>query len=266
MSRMQDILDKAEREGVLRPMPPLTMPPVAAPVGSVIADRTVTPPVVIPVAAETTVVHGHLDPILVTAQSSTSATVEQYRALRTRMLHADGGNAVHVVLVTSPGHGEGKSVTVANLGLTLARDGQRRVCVVDADLRTPRMQALFGLPPGPGLSDVLAGRASLDEALVTLDEVNVTVLRAGTATAHPADLLGAAAMRHTMETLRSRFDCIVVDAPPAGPLADVGVLAPLVDSVLLVVRAGVTPKPAIHDAAASLDPSKLLGVVLNQVA
>ena len=73
-------------------------------------------------------------------------------------------------------------------------------------------------------------------------------------------------MRRTIDTLRSRFDRVVVDSPAAAPLADVGILAPLVDSMLLVVRAGVTPKPAIHDAVSAIEPSKLLGVVLNEAA
>jgi receptor protein-tyrosine kinase len=82
----------------------------------------------------------------------------------------------------------------------------------------------------------------------------------------PAELLGTTAMRRTLETLRSQFDRVVVDAPATTPLADVGILTPLVDCVLLVVRSGTTSKPAIHDAVAALDASKLLGVVLNEAA
>jgi Mrp family chromosome partitioning ATPase len=70
-------------------------------------------------------------------------------------------------------------------------------------------------------------------------------------------------MRRTVETLRARFDCVIVDAPAANPLADVGILTPLVDSVLLVVRAAVTSKPSIHDAVATIDRARLLGIVLN---
>jgi Mrp family chromosome partitioning ATPase len=73
-------------------------------------------------------------------------------------------------------------------------------------------------------------------------------------------------MRRVVDTLRTRFERIVIDAPPALPLADVGILTPLVDSVLLIVRAGVTPKPAIHDAVAAMDELKLLGMVLNDAA
>jgi len=145
-------------------------------------------------------------------------------------------------------------------------DGYQTDCVVDADLRASQQHRLFGLPDSPGLSDVLTGRASLEEALVTVEEHHITVLPVGSPSAHPAELLGTTTMRRVLESLRSRFDRIIIDAPAATPLADVGVLAPLVDSVILVVRAGVTSKPAIHDAIGAIDAGKLLGIVLNEAA
>jgi capsular exopolysaccharide synthesis family protein len=208
----------------------------------------------------------HLDARLITAASTDSTVAEQYRALRTRILHADPMTPVNVVMVTSPGRGEGKTLTVGNLGLAMAQEWQRRICIVDADLRHPQMHRIFGLPDGPGLCDVLTGRATLEEALVTLEEHQVTILPAGNVPAHPAELLGTSAMRKTIDTLRAQFDRVVLDAAPAAPLADVSILTPLVDRVLLVVRAGITSKPSIHDAVSSIDPSKLLGFVLNESA
>ncbi|PYR14236.1 MAG: capsular biosynthesis protein [Acidobacteria bacterium] len=191
---------------------------------------------------------------------------EQYRALRTRIAHTETGGAVNVVLVTSPGRGDGKSLTAANLGLAMAQEYQQRICVVDADLRASLQQRLFGLAEGVGLSDVLTGRAALEEALVTVEEHHITVLPAGSPSAHPAELLGTTAMRRVIESLRSRFDRVIIDSPAATPLADVSILAPLVDSVILVVRAGMTSKPAIHDAIGAIDAGKLLGIVLNEAA
>ena len=141
----------------------------------------------------------------------------------------------------------------------MAQDFQRRICIVDADLRHSRLHTLFGLSDGPGLADVLTGRASLSDALIQLEDQQITMLPAGRASAHPAELLGSTAMRQTIETLRSQFDRVIIDAPPTGPLADIGILAPLVDRVVLVVRAGVTTKPAIHDAVAAIDAKQLLG-------
>jgi capsular exopolysaccharide synthesis family protein len=284
MSRIQNILDKAEREGSVRRVRIAEQSPAAAagvglpsgivpspappepggalqadPIGAVAAP---SPPVpVVRVAAGV-----QLDRRLIGARGSDSLVAEQYRALRTRILHADNGAPVAALLITSPGRGEGKTLTAANLALTMAQEYQQRICIVDADMRQPQVHQLFGVADTPGLSDVLAGRAALDEALITIEEHQVTVLPAGRAPGHPAELLGTISMRRALDSLRSQFDRVVIDAPAATLLADVGILTPLVDSVLLVVRAGVTAKPAIHDAIAALDGSKLLGVVLNEAA
>jgi len=207
-----------------------------------------------------------LSPSLIAAVSPSGIAGEQYRALRTRIVHRETGGPVNVVLITSPGRGDGKSLTVANLGLAMAQEYQQRICVVDADFRSPQQHRLFGLPDAPGLSDVLTGRVSLEDALVALEEHHISVLPAGTRSAHPAELFGTTTMRRTLEALRLRFDRIVIDAPAAAPLADVGILTPLVDSIVLIVRAGITSKPAIHDAIAAVDAGKLLGIVLNEAA
>jgi capsular exopolysaccharide synthesis family protein len=272
MSRIQNILDKAEREGAVRRVHALGGSAAAAVAESPtafiapppLAGTQAIPVVPVAPAAGRVVSNVRLHPQLIMAADDGGVAAEQYRALRTRMLHADNGASVNVVLVTSPGRGEGKSLTVANLGLTMAQEQQRRICVVDADLRQPQQDRLFGVSAAPGLADVLACDAALDDALTTIEEYQITVLPAGTASARPAELLGTSAMRRTIETLRSRFDCILIDAPAAIPLADVGILTPLVDSIVMVVRAGVTAKPAIHDAIASIDGAKLLGIVLNE--
>jgi capsular exopolysaccharide synthesis family protein len=287
MTRIQHILDKADRDGAVRrvrtdlpmngsdpsaPPAPRPMPPAATAVPAY-ADlapqapaASVAPPAPAPRAPGRLVSGARLDPRLITAASTDTAAAEQYRALRTRIVHTDAMTPLHVLLITSAGRGEGKTLTAANLGLTMGQEWQRRICIVDADLRHPQLHRMFGLPDGPGLCDVIAGRATLEEALVTLEEYGVTVLPAGNVPAHPAELLGTTAMRRTLDTLRTQFDRVVLDAAPTTPLADVSILTPLVDRVLLVVRAGVTTKPAIHDAVSSLDASKLLGFVLNEAA
>lgn len=285
MTRIQNILEKAEREGAVRrvrpdvavdaaPEPMHAAPPPSAPAAAPLASPVMhahgSPVAAAPAGQSLTAARlvsgAHLDARLITASSTDSAAAEQYRALRTRILYADPVAPVNVVMITSPGRGEGKTLTVGNLGLAMAQEWQRRICIVDADLRRPQMHRLFGLPDGPGLCDVLTGHATLEEALVTLEEHQVTILPAGNVPAHPAELLGTTAMRRMMETLRSQFDRVVIDTAPATPLADVSILAPLVDRVLLVVRAGVTTKPSIHEAVSSIDPSKLLGFVLNETA
>jgi capsular exopolysaccharide synthesis family protein len=272
MSRIQNILDKADRDGMGRRVHGLSRLESTVRAGELARAESLPFTNLDVGAAAATAVPAPITIRIVTGArldrrfavvSSNETTGEQYRALRTRILRRDSGLAVNVLLVTSPGRGEGKTLTAGNLGLTMAQEYQRRVCLAEVNLRHPRFQRLFGLPDGPGLADVLAGKATLDDALLTIQEHNITVLPAGELPARPAELLGTTTMRRVIETLRARFDCVIVDAPAAGPLADVGIITPLVDSVLLVVRSAVTSKPSIHDAVATFDRHKLLGLILN---
>ena len=294
MSRIQNILEKAERDGAsLRttrvgvpaaaiPVPvnqvaasvPLTIdiPTPPAPAAEPVLVRDIVPgaPAVqapAPAAAAADTIQSYtvrLNPLLVAGLSPKSLAAEQYRQLRTRLSHAEGANNLRTVLITSPQKGEGKSVTAANLALTMAQELQRRVIIVEADLRKPSLQHLFGLPPGPGLAEYLSGAAELKDVMRFLPDHNLTVIHAGSAPTNPAELLGSTAMRRLLDQLRTRYDRVLLDTPPVLPLADVAVLAPLVDGTLLVVRAGVTPKPAIENALRAFDSSRLLGVVLNE--
>ena len=292
MSRIQNILDKAEREGTaLRtghfgapaapgpvtasvpisidiPPPPLTAPPAGR---SLVPGSTSTGAQGANGSASATLpasdaVASHvvrLNPLLVAGLSPKSAAAEQYRQLRTRLAHAEGANNLRTVLVTSPQKGEGKSLTSANLALTMAQELHRKVVIVEADLRKPSMQQLFGLPEGPGLTEYLSGAAEARDVMHFLPDHNLTVIPAGSAAVNPAELLGSTAMRRLLDALRTRFDRVILDTPPVLPLADVAVLAPLVDGALMVVRAGVTSKPAIENALRAFDSSRLLGIVLN---
>lgn len=290
MSRIQNILEKAEREGaVLRtgrmvpfepPASTATAPTfnVADPVREPVAVAITPPPapaVIAPAAAVTglggaplkesiTGYSANLNPLLVAALAPKSPAAEQYRSLRTRLAQAEGSGGLRTILITSPQKGEGKSVTAANLALTMAQELQRRVVLVEADLRKPSLQHLFGLAPGPGLSDYLSGAVELADAMRFMPDHNLTLLTAGATPVNPAELLGSTAMRRLLDHLRTRFDRVILDTPPVLPLADVAILAPVVDGSLMVVRAGVTPKPAIENALRAFDSSRLLGVVLNE--
>jgi capsular exopolysaccharide synthesis family protein len=288
MSRIQNILEKAEREGAamrtgrMVPFEALTPPSIAAsapdstreagagPAAPQAAPAVIAPAAtasglgVAPVEDAAATCTANLNPLLVAALAPKSLAAEQYRSLRTRLAHAEGAGGLRTVLITSPQKGEGKSVTAANLALTMAQELQRRVVLVEADLRKPSLQHLFGIPPGPGLSDYLSGAVELKEALKSVPEHNLTLLPAGTTPINPAELLGSTAMRRLLDHLRTRFDRAILDTPPVLPLADVAILAPLVDGCLMVVRAGFTPKPAIENALRAFDSSRLLGVVLNE--
>jgi capsular exopolysaccharide synthesis family protein len=272
MSRIQHILDKAERDGGLQRMRPIADARSAAIGAPDDGEIPLLGPDLIGGRAHTMLEPGRsvrdtrIDPLLVVALAPDAPSSEQYRALRMRVSHADDGSPAHVLLVTSPGRREGKTLTAANLALTMARDHQRRICIVDADFRYPRMHRLFGLADGPGLADVLTGRFAMPDALTLIEDQQITLLPAGHASAHPGELLGGPRMREVIDTLRSHFDGVVIDAPAAAPLADLGLLAPLADRVVLVVRAGQTTKPAIQEAVAAIGAERLLGIVLNDSA
>lgn len=278
MSRIQDVLNKAERDGTARrtrsladtigvsaaavaappPEPPRTQAAEPPPVWTNATAAPVTP------AGHEVARTGRLDPHLVAALAPTSLAAEQYRSLRTRIKRAEAGRSVRSILITSPNKGDGKSLTAANLALTMAQEFNQRVLLVDADLRRPSVNHLFGHANGAGLSDVLMGAADLEAALVALPEHHLTLLPAGAPPAQPAELLGSAAMRRILDALRTRFDRILIDMPPVAPLADVNTVAPMADGVLMIVRAGITPRPAIERALSGLDMHKVLGLVLNE--
>ena len=287
MSRIQNLLNKAERDGTVRrtrsliddeavgappqdprPVAPPSVNPLPRPRLDIVeparaeAVRPIDPPEWD--VAEPPPAAGRLDPHLIAALAPTSLAAEQYRSLRARIRRAEAGRAVRTILITSPAKGDGKSLTAANLALTMSQEFQQRVLLLDGDLRRPAMHTLFGLVQGPGLADVLMGASELEHALVSLPEHHLTLLPAGVPPGHPTELLGSAAMRRVLDSLRGRFDKILIDMPPVAPLADTHVIAPLADGILMVVRAGVTPKPAIERALGGLDLSKVLGLVLNE--
>jgi protein-tyrosine kinase len=279
MSRIQDILNKAEREGSTRRTRTVeTDRPGAAP-SAVAAPAPAPRPMVEPTPiAERREARARqaeqpatpprdvqLDRHLVAALAQQSLAAEQYRSLRTRISRVESGRAIRALIVTSPSKGDGKSLTAANLALTMAQDFSQRVLLIDADLRRPSLHHLFGLPETPGLTDVLMGGATLDDALVPIADHHLTILPSGVPPGHPAELLGSTTMRRTLDTLRTRFDRLILDMPPVSPLADVHIAAAMADGILMIVRAGMTPKPAIERALAGLDMTKVLGLVLNEV-
>lgn len=281
MSRIQEILNKAERDGTAYRTRALSEnPAVAASAASPqvapapgprlqpqVFENTApwnagaTAPAFEP--ATLTTMTPTLDPRLIAAIAPQAPAAERYRLLRTRLKRAENGRTVRAIIVTSPAKGDGKSLTAANLALTMAQEFHQHVLLLDADLRRPSVARMFGLSEAPGLSEVLMGAADVDSALVHLPDQRLTVMQAGTPAVQPAELLGSASMRRLLDGLRTRFDRIIIDMPPVAPLADVHVLSPIADGLLMVVRAGITPKPAIERALSGLDMSKVLGLVLN---
>jgi capsular exopolysaccharide synthesis family protein len=234
------------------------------------ADREAAPadyavePVGDPAVADAEDGTARLDRLLVAISVPGSSAAEQFRLLRTRIESREQGRRAQILLVTSPRIGDGKTTTSANLALTMAQEFQQTVVLVEADLRRPTLAAQFGVQAEPGLVDVLVGAATLEDALVTVPGYHLALLPAGIAAARSTELLASTVMQRVLASLRARFSRIVIDTPPVA-LADTHVLARQADGVLVVVRAGVTPRPAVERALAGIDRERLMGIVLNEV-
>lgn len=191
-----------------------------------------------------------------------AVSLEQYRRLATALVEAQAQRGIKSVLVSSALPKEGKTLTSSNLALTLSESYARRVLLIDADLRRPSVHTLFRLPNTGGLSEGLRAEGTQ----LPLVEVSPTlaVLPGGSADSDPMAGLASDRMEALMKEATARFDWIVVDSPPLGVLSDAQLLARLVDGVLLVIGAGLTPYTLVQRAIAELGPDRVLGVVLNQ--
>ena len=189
--------------------------------------------------------------------------VEQYRHLAAVLHHAQKKTGARSVMITSAVASEGKTLTATNLALTLSHSYQRRVLLVDADLRRPRMREMFALPEADGLTDSLG---SPRDGKLPVHQVSSTlwVLGAGTAVPDPMSLLVSPAMKDLLDEACQCFDWVVVDTPPIAILPDANLLAAMIDTALLVVSAQSTPYPLAQRAALAIGPQRILGVVLNR--
>src|SRR5439155_1704053 len=186
-----------------------------------------------------------------------SEIAESYRALRTSILLSSLGAPPQVILVTSALPQEGKTTTAVNCGIVLAQQGSR-VLLVDADLRRPAVHHSLGIRSnGGGLSTLLAGQHSAEEVLVRSNQLsNLYVLPAGPPPPQPAELLSSALMKQWISTWRKHFDRVVIDTPPCLSVTDAVALSVVADSVVLVIRSGVTrneAQPGPHQFNGEID-------------
>lgn len=197
-------------------------------------------------------------------EPASSAGIESFRQLRTNLEFIDIDTRVQVLVVTSAVAGEGKTTTVTNLAAALAA-ADKRVLVIEADLRRPALDEYFDMEPGVGLTDVVVGHAEIDAALRPVGHRGLVVLPSGQPPPNPSELLGSEAMAQLLERLRSRFDNIILNTPPLLPVTDAAVLAAVADGVVVVVRAGRTTRHQLMQAMRSLQAvgARVLGTVLN---
>jgi protein-tyrosine kinase len=209
----------------------------------------------------------HLDPnVNVFFNSSLSEHgAEQFRTLRSRLYQLRGTQPVRTVLVTSSVPGEGKTFVTNNLAQAIVRQPDRRVLMIDADLRCSRLHIPLGAPSTPGLTDYLRGEADEMAVIQHGHEGNLCFIPGGNEVTNPSELLSNGRLKALLERVTPVFDWVILDSPPCLPVADASVLAELTDGVLMIVRAASTPAETAQRACQELRGRNLLGVVLNAV-
>lgn len=191
---------------------------------------------------------------------------EAFKSLRTNLTFIQAGDQPKTIVVTSARPGEGKSTTVANLAMALSEVGER-VCVIEGDLRRPKLLDYLGMEGQFGLTNVLVGQATLEDTLQQFGAHDLWVLGSGPIPPNPSELLASKTMRDLLRTLEADFDVVLIDAPPLLPVTDAAVLSRQAGMAVLVVGLGIVERGEVRralEALAKVD-ANVVGVVANRV-
>jgi protein-tyrosine kinase len=190
---------------------------------------------------------------------------EQFRTLRSRLYQIRTDQQLKTLLVTSAVSGEGKTFVTTNLGYAIARQSERRVLLIDADLRHPQMHGLLGARSSPGLADYLRADVPAEKIIQYSADDNLWFIAAGTQVPNPSELLCNGRMALLVKQIARIFEWVIFDSPPSLPVADATLLAQECDASVVVARARVTPAAVIQKGIQELRGGKVIGVVLNAV-
>ncbi len=203
---------------------------------------------------------------LVMVQAPKSTAAEAFRGVRTGILFSSADIKPQVILVTSSGPTEGKTTCAANLAVTLAHAGDR-VALVDCDMRKPRLHKMFHCERDKGVSSVVVGTTPLAEVIVRTEVPNLDVIPCGPIPPNPSEIVGSQKLKQVVGALRPHYQHILIDSPPITAVTDAVLLSKVADTVLLVIRTGVTPRPVVLNGVQQLQQvtAKIMGAVLNGV-
>ena len=259
MSRLYDALRKIEEEGreqsresAREPLPSSSKTLLAQSRNS---DQLLAVPVL----------HARIGPEsrIVVSTDPRSPGSERFRLIRMALRNAAGGKLPKVLLITSPLPKDGKSTVALNLATSLSEAGKYKILLIGGDLHRPSLLGNLGVEPMGGLSEVLQGPEEPFALIRRVEPLEFYLLAAGNAVDHPAEMFQGERFRALLQSLRACFDCILIDCPPAFPLSDVIALKAHADGVLLVARAGSTPREAVAETIQLFKPGQVLGLVLN---
>jgi capsular exopolysaccharide synthesis family protein len=218
----------------------------------------------LPAFAEWDVEAERVEPRLVAIRQPHSNYCEEYRSLRTHILHKSQRQKLQSIVVASINASEGKTVTALNFSWLLAQTDGITALIIDSDLRLPSLTDYLGIEADKGLSDILSGRATLKDSIIKLNPSGLHLLPGGEARSDVAELISGPTFKEILRQAREMFDYVIIDAPPLGIFTDAAVLINHADGAMLVVRAGKTRYSVLDRILETLPKDRMLGVVLNQ--
>jgi len=204
---------------------------------------------------------------LITQEDPKSPISEAYRGLRTSLMYDELDSKCNVILVSSPGPGEGKTTTVANLAITYANLGKKTL-LIDSDLRKPVMHNVFNIDKSPGLTSYLVGDSDYSKVIKNTEVDNLDVITSGVIPPNPSEIIDSKKMSKLINDLSSKYDMILFDSPPLIAVTDAFILMKYIKQFILVVRAGVSEKGALDRVITTTHQSgkKITGVVMNAIS
>ena len=195
-------------------------------------------------------------------ENQNEAAAEQYRIARTKIVHHP--KKPRTIGVTSPGAGDGKTVTAINLAGALSLKAAAKVLLVDVDFRRSAVHALLGLPKSPGLAEVIEGSCSFEEAVLEVEGYpNLNIITAGESKVNPSELLESARWHAICERFRAQYEFAILDTPPVGVVADWDLIQLATDGIVLVFRPDHTKRSSCAKVIEAMPKDKLIGVLLN---
>ncbi len=203
---------------------------------------------------------------IITYSDPKSVISEEFRAIRTSMQYSNLDKKIKTILVTSTTKNEGKTTTTSNLAVSFAKVDNKKVLVIDCDLRNPSIHKAFGISNIKGLSDLLIEGKSILNYIKPTQIENLHIITAGAVPPNPAEVLASNAMQEFIKTIKEEYDYVFIDTPPIGMVTDAGILASFIDGTVLVVRSEMVDINKVQESKKKLNSvnANILGAILNR--